>query len=95
MREFLPVESGSAASGKVKTMKRVSIFRRLGGVTAVLLLAACRQPMTPSSAAGPQRTVPPTVTVEVSPGTVVSRPAMLDSLEQTLCIVAGMRPVGR
>jgi hypothetical protein len=88
MREFLSVESGSVASEKVGTMKRISIFRRLGGVIAVVLFAGCGQPMTPSPEAEPRRTLPPTVAVEVSPGTIVSRPAMLDSLEEAQELVS-------
>jgi len=40
---------------------------------------ACGDAATPSPEPEPRRTVPPTVAVEVAPGTVVSRPAVLGS----------------
>jgi hypothetical protein len=71
-----------------EAMKKMPILRLLGTGAAALLLAACGEPMTPSPRAEPQRALPPTVAVEVSPGTVVSRPATLDSPEQAQELVS-------
>jgi hypothetical protein len=64
------------------------LFRALVLVSALLLLAACGQPMTPSPGAEPERTLPPTVGIELSPGTVVSRPTTLDSPEEAQELVS-------
>ena len=65
-------------------MKRVSIFRLLGTVTAVLLLAGCGGQVTWSRLG----TLSATVAIEVSPGTVVPRPATLDSPEEAQELVS-------
>ncbi|MFW6135849.1 MAG: hypothetical protein ACOC7N_03410 [Chloroflexota bacterium] len=69
-------------------MKSTVILRLLGMGAVALLLAACGQPMTPSRRAESQRTLPPTVDIEPSPGTVVSRLATLDSPEQAQELVS-------
>lgn len=56
--------------------------------TALLMLAACGDPSASSPGAAPERTLPPTVGIELSPGTVVSRPATLDSPEQAQELVS-------
>ncbi len=81
---------------------RRDMFRSLVLVDALLFLAACGRPSAPSPRTRPQRTLPPTEAVEVSPGTVVSRPATLDSPEEAQELVSfpvlvpdpGSLPVG-
>lgn len=51
------------------------------------VFSACNSPASPSPEAQ-GRTSPPTVGIELSPGTVVSRPATLDSLEQAQELVS-------
>jgi hypothetical protein len=55
--------------------------------TTLLTLAACGGPSARSPGATPERTLPPTVTVEVG-GTVVWGPAMLESPEQAQELVS-------
>mgnify|MGYP006296925495 CR=1 FL=1 len=55
--------------------------------TALLMLAACGDPSASSPGAAPERTLPPTITVEVD-GTVISGPAMLESPEQAQELVS-------
>ena len=67
-----------------KTMNGIAVIRILGMVTGLLLVAASGAQETPL----PQAILPPTGAVEVAPGTVVPRPAMLDSPEQAQKLVS-------
>lgn len=62
-------------------------LQSLALITTLLTLTACGGPSTPSTRP-PERTLPPTVGIELSPGTVVSRPAMLESPEQAQELVS-------
>jgi len=64
------------------------LLRSLVLVATLLLLTACGRPSAPSPEAAPERTLPPTVGIELSPGTVVSRPATLDSPEEAQELVS-------
>jgi len=55
--------------------------------TTLLMLAACGGPSASSPGAAPERTLPPTITVEVG-GTVISGPAILESPEQAQELVS-------
>ena len=55
--------------------------------TTLLMLAACGDPSASSPGAAPERTLPPTIPVEVD-GTVISGPAMLESPEQAQELVS-------
>ena len=55
------------------------MFRRLLWTAVLVVSTACGDAATPSPEPEPRRTVSPTVAVEVAPGTVVSRPAVLGS----------------
>ncbi len=68
-------------------MKR-GVFRSFVLVTALVLLAACGNPVTPSPGAEPQRTVPPTTTIELPSGTVIGGAAMFDSPEEAQELVS-------
>jgi hypothetical protein len=56
--------------------------------TALLLLAVCSRPATPLPGTEPKITPPPTVTIVLPGGTVVSRPARLDSPREAQELVA-------
>ncbi|MGD2104614.1 MAG: hypothetical protein PVJ55_05810 [Anaerolineae bacterium] len=66
------------------------MLRSLGAcvlITALSVFSACNSPASPSPEAQ-GRTLPPTVGIELSPGTVVSRPATLDSLKEAQELVS-------
>jgi hypothetical protein len=56
--------------------------------TALLLLAVCSRPATPLPGTEPKITPPPTVTIVLPGGTVVSGPARLDSPREAQELVA-------
>jgi hypothetical protein len=83
------VTRGTSAEGwHEEQATRRDLFRSFARVGALLLLAACGRASAPPTGKEPERTLPPTVAVELSPGTVVSRPAMLDLPEDAQEVVS-------
>ena len=69
-------------------MRMQRAFRLFALISVLLLCVACSAPATPSPGTKPKTTPPPTVTVMLPGGTVISGPARLDSPREAQELVA-------